>query len=162
MKAGRTWPRVRLRLAEQGDIAKIYDWRFSVLPLAVASPDEEPNFVTHVAWFTDKRQDADTRIYVIQDAENWRDVGYLRLEKQGTSAVISIALDERAIGYGYGRAALSLARKAAWSSTAQLEAYVHHKNFASLRAFWAVGFTLAPHDGPVVKLRYDIRESKER
>jgi len=118
-------------------------WSFSPKPV---SADE------HAEWLD--RTLADPRHILLIIEHDGTALGQVRLDRDGSSATVSIALDPRARGRGLGEAALrETTRLADQVGLERLAARIKPDNAASLAAFAAAGFfapALDPDSGETV------------
>jgi RimJ/RimL family protein N-acetyltransferase len=98
-------------------------------------------FEEHERWFARKMADARFRAFVAVDPEG-KDVGYVRFDLDGEEAEISVAIDKRERGKGYGLAAIRTGseRMLVEGPASRIIAFVRCDNFASLAAFERAGY----------------------
>jgi RimJ/RimL family protein N-acetyltransferase len=95
----------------------------------------------HVTWFESKLSNPSCYFYIAEDM-NHKPIGQVRYDKEGTEATVSISLDSKFRGKGYGPSLLRLASKR-FFGTADVEvihAYIKEGNEASVVAFKKAGF----------------------
>lgn len=97
---------------------------------------------THLEWFPTRLRSADSLFLVAEDGSE-RVLGYLRADRHGTSATLSIALHPSARGRGEAsgllREATEIARRR-FPAVDSLLAWIEASNEASRRAFASAGF----------------------
>jgi RimJ/RimL family protein N-acetyltransferase len=95
----------------------------------------------HVEWFKSKRSDPNCFFYIALDNDK-TPVGQVRLDAKENEAVISVSLDPRCRGKGYGSTVIRLASRDvfACSDVTVIHAYIKAGNDASARAFEKAGF----------------------
>jgi UDP-2,4-diacetamido-2,4,6-trideoxy-beta-L-altropyranose hydrolase len=133
-------PRVTLRSATAGDEALLLLWRnepdavrFSVTGRGV-TPEE------HAAWLARRLGDPSTHLWIAE--EHGTPVGQVRLDVEGTTGTVSIAIAPTHRGRGMGTAALQamVIETERDPGVTHLRALVHADNPASARAFELAGF----------------------
>jgi UDP-2,4-diacetamido-2,4,6-trideoxy-beta-L-altropyranose hydrolase len=138
--AERPEPRVTLRSAAAGDEALLLLWRndpeavrFSVTGRGV-TPDE------HAAWLARRLGDPSTHLWIAE--ERGTPVGQVRVDADGTTGTVSIAVAPTHRGRGLATAALQamVIEIERDPDVAVLRALVHPDNPASARAFELAGF----------------------
>jgi RimJ/RimL family protein N-acetyltransferase len=110
----------------------------------------------HEAWLDGVLADPEhRRLYVIElDATPQ---GQVRLDRDGTSAEVSIALAAHARGRGVGRSALAATRTVARElEIDELHAFVQENNPASLRLFAAAGYSELRRSQGLVELALPV------
>jgi RimJ/RimL family protein N-acetyltransferase len=150
-----TRPDVTLRAARDEDGDRLLEWRndpesvrFSVSGRPVA-PDE------HIRWFTGVRDGrTNSRLWIAE--KNGTAVGQVRVDAEGDTGTVSIAVAAGRRGQGLGTAILRamLSEIAAGGSPHRLTAAVHCDNHASQRAFEAAGFRRRSEDGGFLALEW--------
>lgn len=131
---------VRLRNAFRSDADII--WRLANDPLARKNSvnQEQIEWDTHVSWYEKALNDKNTCIYLAMVSSDV--VGYVRFNKQGKSAIISISLGENFRGKGYGIKVLTSGIKkfVLTSGVTELVANIRKNNEASNKLFLKAGF----------------------
>jgi spore coat polysaccharide biosynthesis predicted glycosyltransferase SpsG/RimJ/RimL family protein N-acetyltransferase len=94
----------------------------------------------HVKWFQSRLGDDRYLMYVVQ--EKREPVGYVRFEREGKDAILSVGLSRAHRGRGLGRQIIEEAgrRMIEEKKACRVHAYVRKDNPASLRAFQAAGY----------------------
>lgn len=106
---------------------------------------------THVAWFDSRLSDPATRIYVVSADGGPRAI--VRYEGgSGDVAVVSIVVDPKGRGQGWGTRALRMTcqRVSRELSVERVDAFIMPENTASVVAFERAGFVPASSDDPRV------------
>ena len=130
-----------LRRASAEDVA--YVWRVnseaSVRRSAIDTNDIP--FESHVEWFRQKLASPDCLLLIALDRGN--PVGVIRLDRHGSDAYLSIALEPEVRGRGIGRMLIALASGQAFRDwpVSRITADVRPENVASRTAFERAGFT---------------------
>jgi len=135
---------LQLRRAVEGDAAKVFPWRNDETVRRVSLDTREIAWEEHRDWFCRTLERADRNLLIAEDGE--MPVGVLRFDVEGDVAEISIFLDPKLVGRGYGSAMLR--EGATWArrnlvGVAILRAKVKPDNPASSRAFEKAGFAEA-------------------
>lgn len=133
--------RIRLRRVREADGQMLWEWANDPAVRAVSfSPDPIP-WLQHLKWLRAKLDDSHG-VFCIAVSEEELPIGQVRCDVNGHEAVISIGLDARCRGKGYGSAVIrQAARKLFQVSEARIiHAYVKAENDASLKAFSKAGF----------------------
>jgi UDP-2,4-diacetamido-2,4,6-trideoxy-beta-L-altropyranose hydrolase len=136
-------PLITLRPAAADDAVAIYAWRNDPETRAASFNSEPIEWQDHLAWFDLALRDPRTRIFVA--ALSGEPVGTARLERRGELATISVMVAPAARSRGLAspiiRATVAFASEL---GARDVEAYIRPANAASLRAFEAAGFVVAP------------------
>ena len=132
---------LKLRQVAEEDCRLIWTWANDPEVRAVSFSSEAIPYDDHVAWFESKLNDPSCYFYIAED-KNDEPVGQVRYEREGTEATISVSLDKKFRGKGYGTALLHLTSQR-FFETADVEvihAYIKEGNEASVGAFKKAGF----------------------
>lgn len=147
-------PDLRLRLATEQDASVLLALRNDPQTVAFSRTNRAVDPKEHRQWVAARLADPASRIWVAELAG--AAIGTLRLQVTGGVGEIGVVVDERYRHRGLGRQVL-LAGQARvlddWQIVA-LEAVVHRRNEASLRAFGSVGFSPAGTRGDFLILRW--------
>jgi len=133
-----------MRTASVGDAELLWTWANDAETRGWSFQSDPIPWETHVAWLATKLADPATRIFVMGDGATPRAV--VRFEAgEGDVAVVSIVVDPRERGRGWGTKALRIACPVAVRELAakRVDAYIKPDNHASIRAFERAGFTLS-------------------
>jgi UDP-2,4-diacetamido-2,4,6-trideoxy-beta-L-altropyranose hydrolase len=136
---------LKLRLAEQSDCDWLLELQRQPATRKFSRNTLPPTSEQHAAWFDDILQDL-RRLLLIAEIRGSA-IGFVRLDKitdEPPTFEISIAIDERCQGRGYGAAALKLARRLAPAT--ELLATVFPGNSASRALFAAAGYAQESED----------------
>jgi len=136
---------VTLRPACEADCQRLWEWRNDPMARAVSFHCEPISYEEHQRWFAQKLRDPSLRIFIVLDAHG-EAVGYVRFNIAGPQAEISVALDHRQRGKGYGAVAIQRAAEHLLRTGAaqRIVAQIRPDNPASLRAFQRAGFLVRP------------------
>jgi len=136
-----TRDRVAIRAATLEDVRQMWEWRNDPGARAVSFTTREIPFEEHRAWFTRAVADARLRLFVI--LADGRAVGYVRFAVEGDGAEISVGVDARDRGRGYGTAAIAIASDLMLAGPVRsIVAHVKTDNPGSRGAFERAGFVL--------------------
>jgi len=148
---------IRLRLASMDDIVLYYNWvndpevrksAFNVAPISWES---------HSGWFTEKLQEANSRLFVLEVAG--LPVGQIRFDKEGNEAHIDCSLDWIVRGRGWGSLLVSMGSDLMQlNEPIKLSAQVKAQNIASATVFFRAGFTETENSSREVGNRLFYRE----
>lgn len=132
---------LRLRRAVDEDRGLLWEWSNEPGARAASFSGEPIPWERHVAWFAAHIDSSEHRIFLALDAGGLP-VGQVRFDFEGDTAVISVSLDQRARGLGYGSRLIELGAASIFAEgrAARIDAYVKPENQASLRAFERAGF----------------------
>lgn len=133
---------IRLRPACIDDCRLIWEWANEPAVRAVSFTTEAIPWERHAQWFAAKLNDPGCAFFIALNGAGVP-VGQVRADVSGNRAVISISVDARLRGSGYGT---TLIRKGAErlfqrGDVETIHAYIRHGNQASLRAFEKAGFS---------------------
>jgi UDP-2,4-diacetamido-2,4,6-trideoxy-beta-L-altropyranose hydrolase len=137
MRGEKLW----LRTACAEDARLIWEWANDPGARSVSFSPEPIPWERHVRWFTEKLNDGDCEYYVALN-EDETPVGQIRFDVKEKRATVSLSLDSRYRGMGYGSAMIALAARKVFRSreVELIHAYVKMDNAASLRAFSKASF----------------------
>ncbi len=131
-----------LRRACQGDLDLLFEWVNDDAVRANAFHMEKIPYENHVKWFEKMMADASVYQYVLCD--DGTPVGQIRLNVEGSGALIdySVAPRQRKKGYGSEMLRMIQAQSAADMSShvTKLIGQVKYENHASAKAFEKCGF----------------------
>lgn len=120
-----------LRRAAKEDSMLLFEW---INDSDVRKNSFNPNYISieeHLKWFESKLHDVNCEIYII--LYNYKNIGMLRLEKEGSYYKISYLIDKKYRGKGIGTKLLSYIKKIFFNRI--LVGYVKYDNTASIKAF---------------------------
>jgi RimJ/RimL family protein N-acetyltransferase len=133
---------VLLREALPTDCRKVFEWR-NALSVRAQSMDSNPiSYRRHVQWFKAALQAPERALLIAEFAGVA--VGVLRYDLAGSSATVSLYLNESAQGQGLGVQMLSAGRAwlgQHWPEVQTLEAVIKQDNAASIATFRTAGFS---------------------
>lgn len=128
------------------DARAVYDWRYGSGSNPFAQAPEVPDYRDHAVWFTKALSDESRKINVLE--VDGTPAGYIRLDCVDDRATVSLCLSPDARGRGWGGVLLTKAELMAKAAgLADLDAWVHQDNVASLRLFEAAGYRRTGRDG---------------
>lgn len=133
---------IKLRQASEQDSRLIWQWATDPDVRAVSFSTETFPYEEHVKWLETKLDNQNCWFYIAENS-NQDSVGQIRFELKGREAYISISLDRKFRGQGYGSKIIELAAKTFLGSTdvKTVHAYIKKENSASLAAFKKAGFS---------------------
>jgi UDP-2,4-diacetamido-2,4,6-trideoxy-beta-L-altropyranose hydrolase len=145
--------RLRLRHVREADRSLLWEWANEPQVRAASFSTDIISWEQHVQWFAAKQKDPNCVFYfALNEAET--PLGQVRYDIDGTEATISISLDAKYRGQGYGSQLITLAsQKLCQTLPVQLiHAYVKERNDTSARAFLKAKFIedkiIFVHDQP--------------
>ena len=132
---------LKLRQVSEKDCRLIWTWANDPEVRAVSFSSEAIPYEHHVTWFESKLNDPSCYFYIAED-RNHEPVGQVRYEREGTEAEISISLDRKFRGKGYGSSLIRLASQELFevSDVEVIHAYIKEGNEAAIGAFKKAGF----------------------
>ena len=132
---------LKLRKVSADDCRMLWEWSNEPEVRAVSFSSETISYEHHVAWFESKINDPSCYFYIAEDT-NHEPVGQVRYEREGTEAKISISLDRKFRGKGYGSLLIRLASQEFFevSDVEVIHACIKEGNEAAIRAFKKAGF----------------------
>ena len=141
----RVWLRMNedtlhLRPATADDSRRVWEWANDLAVRAVSFTSDAIPWEQHVAWFTRKLTDANTRLWVAE--QSGAPVGQVRFDLDGSTATISASLDSSRRGKNLGALLIwSVGQKLFRESAVEtIHALIKPDNTASIRAFQKAGF----------------------
>ena len=132
---------LKLRQISEEDCKLIWTWANDPEVRAVSFSSEAIPYEDHVTWFESKLNDPSCYFYIAEDISN-EPVGQVRYEREGNEAEISISLDRKFRGKGYGPSLLRFASQKFFeiSDVEAIHAYIKEGNETSIAAFEKAGF----------------------
>jgi UDP-2,4-diacetamido-2,4,6-trideoxy-beta-L-altropyranose hydrolase len=133
--------RVQLRRAKSEDCRLLWEWANERGVRAVSFSTDPIPWDSHRTWYEAKLNDPRC-LFFIAVAPDGQAVGQVRCDLDGPGALVSISLDPRFRGLGYGSAALDQVTQELFArgDVQELRAYIRAGNEASRHAFVAAGF----------------------
>lgn len=129
-----------LRRATERDCELIYSWVNDVEVRENAFNSEFIPYYEHYNWYKNSLNNKNRLIYIGIDGN--REIGQVRLDKDGDKGIISYIVSKSNRGVGYGKFLIKLVKEeAAKNNIAVLEALVKKNNIASQRVFIKNGFS---------------------
>ena len=134
---------LKLREVYDKDCRLIWEWSNDPDVRAVSFSHEPIPYQDHVKWFKSKLKDIDCYFYIAEDI-NQKPVGQVRYDLEGNEARISVSLDRKFRGKGYGTLLIKLASQKLFvvADVDVIHAYVRRANQASVKAFKKAGFII--------------------
>lgn len=131
----------KLRRVAREDCKLIWTWANDPEVRAVSFSSEAIPYADHLTWFESKLNDPTCYFYIAEDKNN-EPVGQVRYDREGNEATISISLDKKFRGRGYGPSLLRLASQRFFEicDAEVIHAYIKEGNEASIGAFKKAGF----------------------
>jgi len=135
--------RVTLRPAGLEDCRRVWDWRNEQDTREASFNTKYIPFDEHERWFTRKLSDSDMRIFIAVDSQG-SEIGYVRFDISEGQAEISVSIDKKQRGKGYGVPVIKNGseRLLATKSVQRIIAHIKRDNPASVVAFERAGFGL--------------------
>lgn len=130
-----------LRPVQEQDCEIIWKWANDPEIRSVSFSSEPIFWEEHVRWFKAKLNDPGCIFYVSLNSEN-DPIGQVLYDVEGDEAIVSISMDRRYRGKGYGSMVLWLSVQKLFdvSDVGVIHAYVKEDNESSVRAFVKAGF----------------------
>jgi len=132
---------IKLRKVSEKDCRLIWKWANDPEVRAESFTPKAIPYNDHVIWFERKNNDPDSYLYIAENTDR-KSVGQVRFELEGNDAIISISLDRKFRGKGYGSIIIALASQKIFeiSEVNVIHAYIKKGNIASKSAFQKAGF----------------------
>jgi RimJ/RimL family protein N-acetyltransferase len=132
---------LKLRQVSAEDCRIVWEWSNDPEVRAMSFSPEAIPYEHHVTWFQSKLTDPSCYFYIAENS-NSEPIGQVRYEREGSETTISISLDRKFRGKGYGPSLLSLASQKFFeiSDVELIHAYIKEGNEASVGAFKKAGF----------------------
>lgn len=131
---------ISLRPAVLEDGRRVWEWRNEPAARQASFHTEEIRYADHEQWFARRLVDGRIRFFIVLDPQGV-EVGYVRFDQTEIGVEISISLDPRARGRGYGSEAIRQGCAAVLASGAPcILARIKPGNTTSVAAFSAAGF----------------------
>lgn len=132
-----------LRRISAQDSRLLWDWNNQPDVRAASFSTSPIPWENHTRWFDSKLEDPRSLILVAHHVEG-SPLGQVRYEKSDGEAVVSVVVDSKFRGKGYGSAILCRSAEEAFKilGVNAINAYVKESNPASCKAFINAGFTL--------------------
>lgn len=132
--------RVDLRTAIESDIDTVFNWQKIPETRRYALDSNTPSYENHVQWMRKKLENYKDYFYIIMSKDSNEDLGVVRLDYQAPQKyLVSIFLDSKFYGKGYGKEALLVLHKL--HPQGQKVAVVLKNNTASHKLFQSAGYT---------------------
>ena len=130
-----------LRPVCEDDCRLVWEWANDPDVRAVSFSSDPISWSEHINWFTSKLSDARCIFWIATNFDK-QPVGLIRYDIEGAEAVVSIIIDRKFRGRGYGTQLIAIGAHElfASSSVRTIHAYAKSSNTASLRAFEKAGF----------------------
>jgi len=148
-------PRLRLRRATEADCQLLWEWCNDPVVRAHSFASEAITFAEHRRWLARKIADQGCVIFIGCNGSGTA-VGQIRYELRDDAAVVSISVDERVRGRGYGTDILRVTSEKIFAETKlrEIHAFIKPDNHASLRVFARCGYrmigSLTLHEQPAL------------
>ncbi len=132
---------VNLRPVRPDDARILFEWANDSEVRSVSFHPEPILWDDHVRWFAAKREDPMCRFYIASDRRGVP-LGQIRFEPSGGDANVSVSLDPKFRGFGYGSALILAGSRKVFvdSDVRRLHAYIKVENEPSVRAFLKAGY----------------------
>lgn len=132
---------VSLRPVRPEDARILFEWASDPDVRSVSFHPEAISWDDHMRWFATKREDPMCHFYLAADRRE-APLGQIRFERSGADADVSVSLDTRFRGLGYGSALILAGSRKVFmdSDVRRLHAYIKVDNEPSVRAFRKAGY----------------------
>lgn len=133
--------RLRLRQVSEDDCRVIWEWANDLDVRMVSFSSEPIPWEQHVKWFKSKLSDPHCIFYIATNSGGVP-IGQIRYDVEDNKAVVSVSIDRKLRGQGYGSRLIGLASRKLFggSDIDTVHAYVKQGNVASVGAFVKAGF----------------------
>lgn len=149
--------RLTLRAATSGDEAMLLGWRNDPEAIRFSVTGQGVRPAEHSAWLARRLGDPNTHLWIAE--ERGAPVGQVRVDVEGDTGTVSIAVAPGERGRGVGTAALRAMVREVERDPAvrRLRALVRTDNRASVRAFELAGFErLGRLEGEFIVLEFEM------
>ncbi len=132
---------LHLREVGEQDGHLLWHWANEPAVRAISLTTQPIPWERHIEWLATKLQDPACHFYLATDHTE-TPVGQIRLDQRGPSATVSVSVDARFRGKGYGSRLIELATQRLFTETdvSTIQAYIKEENKASQRTFERAGF----------------------
>ncbi|MBN2382472.1 UDP-2,4-diacetamido-2,4,6-trideoxy-beta-L-altropyranose hydrolase [bacterium] len=132
---------ITLSAVQEGDCKLIWDWANDPEVRNVSFSSQSIPWDNHVQWFNAKLNDPDCLFYIAYNGFG-TPVGQVRFDNNGRESVISISIDKKFRGRGYGKMMIEVGARDLFkvSDALTIHAYIKQDNGASKRVFMKAGF----------------------
>jgi RimJ/RimL family protein N-acetyltransferase len=149
---------VRLRNAENRDVNMTYAWANNSVVRQYSLTQGEITFNIHRNWFDTKLSDAQCIYYIAEKQKHL--IGSLRLDiNTSGSGYISYLVDPKYHGNGYGSELLRRCVRIAKNNSKikNIIGDVMIENYASIKAFENLGFTIIDNERGLIRFKLDVK-----
>jgi UDP-2,4-diacetamido-2,4,6-trideoxy-beta-L-altropyranose hydrolase len=146
---------IRLRPVNEGDCQLLWEWCNDPAVRARSFNSDPITYAEHRRWLARKIANPDCIFFIASDERNVP-LGQVRYDIEGEKAVVSVSVDDRVRGQGYGAEIIRRSAEKIFSETnvKNIHSYVKPDNEASIRAFEKSGYRAAGnvsmHDQPAL------------
>jgi RimJ/RimL family protein N-acetyltransferase len=132
---------LHLRSVMRGDTRLLWEWANERSARSASFAPERILWKSHIRWYEAKRKDPNCRFYLAVDVSG-APLGQIRFDAEGESASVSVSLDSRLRGRGYGSALILAGSRKVFEESRfeSLHAYIREGNEPSVRAFMKAGY----------------------
>ncbi|MCS6927681.1 MAG: GNAT family N-acetyltransferase, partial [Candidatus Binatia bacterium] len=136
-----TGAQLRLRRAREHDCYQLWQWANDPQVRAASFSPHPIPWEQHLKWFSATLHNPRCLLFIAVNGDD-APIGQVRYELEQDEATVSISLDHRFRGQGYGSALIGLSARKIFhaTTTTVIHAYVKPENSASLRAFAKAGY----------------------
>jgi len=154
---------IDLRPAQESDCRMIWEWANDPGTRANSFASDPIPWETHVRWFENQLRDATKMLMIASQGERGA-IGQVRFAIDAPEATISVAVDSRWRGQGYGSKLIFRASQRVFQTTPVqlIYAYIKTDNSASRRVFAQAGYvdqdetTVAGHPARIMTLAREL------
>ncbi len=132
---------IKLRLANKDDCIFLYEWRNDFASKKASRFTKKISYEEHIDWFSKSLKNPEIKIYVA--LENDKRIGQIRFDKQVKEAEVSITIDPKERGKGYGSMIVKEGSKKYFQDEPNikvLRAEIRPENSSSIRVFEKSGY----------------------
>jgi UDP-2,4-diacetamido-2,4,6-trideoxy-beta-L-altropyranose hydrolase len=132
---------LRLRTIREDECDLQWQWANDPVVRARSFSSDPISWEKHAQWFQSKIHSPSCKFYIAINAEDIP-IGSIRYELERHEAIVSICVDSKYRGQGYGHAMIELGSRILFSHSPikKINAYIQPHNHASIRAFQKAGF----------------------
>ena len=149
--------KINIRVAKNSDCKEIYLWRKDSVTLSMSFTNSMPTFKKHKDWFNLSLNNDDIKLYIGEIGSTKIGVCRFDLDTKSNVVEVSINMNPRCRGLGYGERLL-VSSIGAFQKLYKSEflAKIKPENLASLKIFKSIGFQeISSKEDIITLVKYD-------
>ena len=147
---------LKLRNVKQEDCELLWEWANDPIVRSASFRSDSIPWEEHLKWFNNKLNSSNCYHFITVNTLN-QPIGQIRFEiDKHLKSVVSISLDSKHRGQGYGKLMLQMAINKLFQhiSVNHIQALIKPDNVASIRLFESVGFKIVDFSSSESALKY--------